>query len=502
MKAPLLVWVLLVVGGVVLLVGAGLAAWVAGEDRDDASENARAEQEAVDAELRTLAAELVQQSGDIALGLSEAARARMQDWLEQEPLSLYRDASEPSEMDVEALAKALVAQVRARSHEERGRVRLLVERLALRSDARIAEVVNEHRAAGSARNDRAAAQRSKTLMLRLGALLVGLAGLLALLMAVLVVRPLRRTQAVVNRIARGDLSEPVPQPGAGARELLTLSNDVERMRAQIRAATENLEEQVASKTASLEQALAQRTRVLQDLRATQDRLVQSAKMAGIGTLAGGVAHEFNNMLGGILGCVESARRDSTNEGVLEDLSVADRTARRASVLVRALLDVARPGQRDLKAIDLAQVIDDVLRAAGPSIERRRVALRREGEPPQAVQGDAGQLHQVVLNLVTNALQAIDDGQSLVVRTGNEAGHAVVEVHDAGPGVPPDQRDRIFEPFFTNREDGTGLGLFVSYGIVERHGGRIEVGDSPEGGACFTLTLPLASVGDPEAAPDG
>ena len=112
MKAPLLIWVLLVVGGVVLLLGAGLVAWVASEDRADAHDNALAEQRAVEADLRALARELVAQSEDIALGLSEGARTRLRDWLEQEPLSPYRDARDPSRMDVEALMNALVSQVR------------------------------------------------------------------------------------------------------------------------------------------------------------------------------------------------------------------------------------------------------------------------------------------------------------------------------------------------------------------------------------------------------
>jgi two-component system NtrC family sensor kinase len=110
-----------------------------------------------------------------------------------------------------------------------------------------------------------------------------------------------------------------------------------------------------------------------------------------------------------------------------------------------------------------------------------------------VRGDAAQLHQVALNLLTNALQAVDDGEEVVVALRREGGDAVLEVRDAGPGVDPAIRDRIFEPFFTGREGGTGLGLFVSYGIVERHGGRIEVGTAPEGGARFTVRLPLAAA---------
>jgi signal transduction histidine kinase len=214
-------------------------------------------------------------------------------------------------------------------------------------------------------------------------------------------------------------------------------------------------------------------------------------MASLGTLAGGLAHEFNNLLGGILGCAESARAENRDPSVAEDLDMIGRTAQRGARLVHSLLDVARPGQRSLERVDLLALVDDAVRTAGPSAERRHVSIVREGGPVPPVAGDAAQLHQVALNLLTNALQAVDDGEAVVVAVRREGPRAVLEVRDAGPGVPDADRDRIFEPFFTGRSEGTGLGLFVSYGIVERHGGTIEVGTAPEGGARFTVRLPLA-----------
>jgi signal transduction histidine kinase len=282
----------------------------------------------------------------------------------------------------------------------------------------------------------------------------------------------------------------VPPPG-GARELVALAHDVERMRDQLATLTTGLEREVARKTESLAQTLAERTRALDELTATKDRLVQAEKMAGLGTLAGGVAHEFNNLLGGILGCLESARAEVREGGAREDLDVAERTTRRAAKLVDSLLGVARPGQRTFASVDLRAVVADVLVAATPAAERRGVRILREDAGEPVVLGDDGQLHQVALNLVTNALQAVDDGEGIVVATRVEDRTGVLEVRDEGPGVPAEHRARLFEPFFTGRPGGTGLGLFVSYGIVERHGGRIEVGDAPEGGARFTVRLPLA-----------
>jgi signal transduction histidine kinase len=314
--------------------------------------------------------------------------------------------------------------------------------------------------------------------------------LLAGTLFVLVIAPVRRLRRAVDRIAGGDLATPVPGTG-GARELGALAQDVERMRDQLRVATMGLEDEVARKTEALAGTLAERTRALEELTATKDRLVQSEKMAGLGTLAGGVAHEFNNLLGGILGCIESARAGTTDAAVKEDLDVARRTAQRAASLVEALLGVARPGSREFAPVDLARVAVDVLRSAAPAAERRSVRLVSEASGAPVVSGEEGQLHQVALNLVTNALQAVDDGETIVVATRVEDRTAVLDVRDTGPGVPEADRSRIFEPFFTGKAGGTGLGLFVSYGIVERHGGRIEVTEAPEGGARFTVRIPLA-----------
>jgi two-component system NtrC family sensor kinase len=323
-----------------------------------------------------------------------------------------------------------------------------------------------------------------------------LAALLGVALVAWVVNPVRRLQAGVKRIAGGDLATPLP-PSGGTGELADLAVDVERMRDQLRVATTGLEGEVARKTEHLSVALAERTRALEELDATKDRLVQSAKMAGLGTLAGGVAHEFNNLLGGILASLNNARAAVKDPSVEEDLELAARTARRAATLVQALLGVARPGQRTLKPVDLGAVVADALEAARPAAEKRRVTLqhRREGSP--VVQGDDGQLHQVALNLVTNALQAVKDGGRVTLLTGVRDRRAVLEVTDDGPGIRPEVKERLFEPFFTTREGGTGLGLFVSYGIVERHGGRIDVGSAGgthtlQPGARFTVSLPLSA----------
>ncbi len=477
--------------GVVLLLGAAVVAWIAAEDGRTSRAEAQAEQDAAEKRVRDLSGELLTLSQEIATGLSEGHTARLRAWLEQEPLALYRKADDPERIDVEAIMSTLVAEVRRFGREENERIAILREEMERHTQARIDAAMAAQRTAAATRADDAARARARTLTLRFGLLLVGMAVILTVTLLVLVVRPVRRLRGVVNRIADGDLATPVPLRQGGAEELRTLAQDIERMRDQIAGATEGLEAEVARKTADLETTLAERTQALDELSATRDRLVQSAKMAGLGTLAGGVAHEFNNLLGGILGCVEGARADSSDPSVIEDLDVAHKTAQRAAVLVQALLDVAKPGARALVPVKLDEVVADVLRTAEPTYGRRRIQVRREQAGEPVVLGDEGQLHQVVLNLVTNALLAVDDDEAIVIATRVDGRHGVVEVRDVGSGVAAETRDRIFEPFFTGREDGTGLGLFVSYGIVERHGGRITVDDAPEGGARFTVAIPLA-----------
>lgn len=489
---------LLLVAGVVLVLGAGVVLKLTGEDRAAALDDAHRAEVAAEQALRALARDLVRSGGAFTVDVVEHVDGRTREWLEVEPLTLYRDRTHPDRVDVDALRQALTARVRARTRETGERVAAVTDLMEARAADRIERVLEELRREDAARAEASSADRRARLATRLALLLAGLGALLAFALWWLVLRPVARLRADVARMAAGDLATPVGAAVARRDEVGALARDVDGMRDALRRSTAGLEAEVARKTADLARTLAERTAALEELRATQDRLVQAAKMASLGTLAGGLAHEFNNLLGGIVGCVQSARQDNRDPSVEEDLAVVERTAARGLGLVKSMLDVARPGARALAPVDLRGLVDDVLRTAGPAAHRERVEVRRELEPVPPVLGDAAQLHQVALNLVTNALQAVDEGEAVVVALRTEGDRVVLEVRDEGPGVDPAIRDRIFEPFFTARDGGTGLGLFVSYGIVTRHGGTLEVGDAPEGGARFTVRLPCATVAD--AAP--
>jgi signal transduction histidine kinase len=481
----------LLVGGVVLLLGAAVVLWITAEDRREAVAESVRREAVAEREMHALAEELVRDHQDIAVALVEGVAGRTREWLEEEPLGLYRDRAHPDRVDVDALRRALTAELRARSRSENEHVRIVADRLGREAKTRVERVASRLHAAEEARAEVVTADRRTRLAGRMALLLAGLAALLAVALWTSVIAPVRRLRAAVDRIAAGDLATPVTADAGRADELGALAREVDGMRRELLRAREGLEAEVARKTRDLARTLAERTAALEELVATRDRLVQAAKMASLGTLAGGLAHEFNNLLGGIAGCAESAAAENRDPSVAEDLAMIRRTADRGTKLVRGMLDVAKPGTRAFEDVDLAALVDDAVRTVAPLAERRRVAIRREGGGVPPIRGDAAQLHQVTLNLLTNALQAVDDEETVVVALRPAGGSVVLEVRDSGGGVPAELRPRIFEPFFSGREGGTGLGLFVSYGIVERHGGRIEVGDAPEGGASFRVTLPKA-----------
>ncbi len=498
----LVVRTVLLVTGVVLLLGAAVLLWITAEDRRDALQEARRREEAAEREMRGLAEDLVRDHQDIAVALVAGADERTRQWLEEEPLSLYRDRSQPDRVDVDALRRALTAEVRSRSRDEGRHVKIVADRLGADAAARIDRVADDLRVEGERRAEAAADDRRARLALRFAFLLVGLSSLLAVALWTSVLAPVRRLRKAVDRIASGDLDTPVEKDAGRRDEIGALAREIDGMRSQLLAARTGLETEVRRKTEALATTLSERTAALEELKATQGYLVQAAKMASLGTLAGGLAHEFNNLLAGILGCVESAKADNRDPSVAEDLDVIRRTADRGTALVRGMLDVARPGSRALTDVDLLTLVDEAVRTVSPVALRRRVEIRRETGPVPKIRGDAAQLHQVTLNLLTNALQAVDDGEVVVVALRRSGSDAVIEVRDSGPGVDPEIRDRVFEPFFSGKEGGTGLGLFVSYGIVTRHGGRIEVGDAPEGGARFTVILPGGPPGGATSSPAG
>ncbi len=232
------------------------------------------------------------------------------------------------------------------------------------------------------------------------------------------------------------------------------------------------------------------------LRKSQEQLRQSQKMEALGLLAGGVAHDFNNMLQAIVGFGTILRDSLERAGDLECADELLDAAGRAAELTRGLLAFGRKQAIEPKPIDLNRVVEQtrkfLVRIIGEDVSLETVIFER----PLIVEADAAQLQQVIVNLATNARDAMPVGGTLVVatetRTIDGAPYARLSVRDTGEGIPEELLPRIFEPFFTTKEKGrgTGLGLSIVYGIVTQHRGLVQVHAAADGGTVFEVDLPL------------
>ena len=238
--------------------------------------------------------------------------------------------------------------------------------------------------------------------------------------------------------------------------------------------------------------------------AAEKQLHRAQRMEAIGTLAGGIAHDFNNLIFGVKLIAADLAPRQTDDKDRAALAVVDEITERASALTRSLLGFARRGKH--RAMPVA--VDDVVESMREILERTLLGIEVEVAPGAelrgAVIGDRSQLEQVIMNLVVNARDAVREhgGRRVVVRTRSDAGHVVIEVADDGPGIPPELRERVFEPYFTTKtkaaERGTGLGLATVYGIVGSHHGTIEIAPGLDGrGTTMCVRLPAALAPAPE-----
>ena len=232
-------------------------------------------------------------------------------------------------------------------------------------------------------------------------------------------------------------------------------------------------------------------------RLAENRLVQAAKLAAVGEMAAGIAHELNNPLTSVTGFAELVMEDLPQDSPSRpDLDLVIREARRARDVVRRLLDFARQSESARANASLNKVVEDVVALTHHLIHTNGVELKLDlQEDLPWVSMDENQMKQVLLNFVHNALQAMPTGGEMEIKTATsqKAGRegVIVSVSDNGVGIKPEDQTRIFEPFFTTRADrgGTGLGLSVTYGIVSDHGGEIELVSQPGVGSTFTVWLP-------------
>lgn len=242
------------------------------------------------------------------------------------------------------------------------------------------------------------------------------------------------------------------------------------------------------------------------LEATQQAALRNEKLAAIGRLAAGVAHEVRNPLG-VIRASASMVQESFEPGSEPHRAcdfICDEIDR-LNGLITSLLSFARPAEPRLEPVHPEKVIDRALDVSRGELERRGIeVVRRVGAAAPELMADPDLLVQMLLGLLTNAAEALGQGGRIELRLDADRDSVCLEVADSGPGVPPQQAEQVFEPFYTTKASGTGLGLAMTARIARTHGGSIRVvpgvGASPDGaGACFRVELPVAGPGAGEAA---
>ncbi len=221
----------------------------------------------------------------------------------------------------------------------------------------------------------------------------------------------------------------------------------------------------------------------------QEALVRSQKLASIGQVAAGVAHELNNPLTVILGYTKLLR---INPGAnADELRIIDDEARLCQRIVQELLDLARPHRLEIRPVDIAMLAREAVeRLEGVGVLRDRV-VKVTSDRPVMVSADSGKLRQVIANVVVNAAEATEATGTITIDASATADEATLTIADNGPGIAPEIREQIFEPFVTTKARGTGLGLAIAQAIVDAHGGRIAISSSPASGTLVSLQFPVS-----------
>ncbi|RMG69270.1 MAG: HAMP domain-containing protein, partial [Nitrospirae bacterium] len=308
----------------------------------------------------------------------------------------------------------------------------------------------------------------------------------------LVVGPLYILADGLQRVSRGELDFQIEldrkdEMGMLARAFNSMTRELKTSRQRLENWAKELEQEVAKKT--------------EEIKKGQEQLVHTEKLASLGRMAAGVAHELNSPLTGIVTFAHLMlkRLPPENKMDREDLEVIIEQAERCSKIIKGLLGFSRALPSEKTDVNINNVISHTVGIVRNQAKFHNVKIKTELTPNLPdIRGDASQLEQVFMNLLINAADAMNDRGSITIATRitNVDGNDYVEIEftDTGPGIPEEYMDRLFEPFFTTKPPGkgTGLGLSVSHGIVKKHGGHIRVKSTPGKGTTFLIRLPVPS----------
>lgn len=234
--------------------------------------------------------------------------------------------------------------------------------------------------------------------------------------------------------------------------------------------------------------LAKANRKLQD---SFEQIKRADRLSAIGQLAASLAHEIRNPLASIDGAANLIESPQTPDEIRKgSLAIIRKEIQRLNRLLTNLLDFARPRTPEFQTVDPGRLIDSIISLAGHSAEQKHITLRKDSPPSiLPIECDPEQMKQVILNLAINAVQAMAGPGEVLISARSSGASVTISVRDQGPGVDPENLDKVFNPFFTTKEAGTGLGLSVVHQIVTQHGGVVNAMRNPGGGMTFSLVLP-------------
>jgi two-component system NtrC family sensor kinase len=336
---------------------------------------------------------------------------------------------------------------------------------------------------------------------RVMATFVGIASLCVILLIVIlyfstgrIINPLWKMVEATQKISQGDLSHTVEVTSRD--EVGFLAASFNKMTEDLRAA--NME--LVNWGTTLEKKVEQRTKELTKMQAS---LIQSEKLASLGKLSAGVAHEINNPLGGILIyshlLLEDTPKDSPHYSNLKKII---KETSRCKDIVKGLLEFARPREPEMSPLDINTIVEKSLYIIeGQSMFQNISIVKQPATDLPRIVGDGAQLQQVFMNIILNAAEAMDNDGTLTLCTGLSSNSRQIDIQfsDTGHGILEEDIKRLFEPFFTTKEvgKGTGLGLAISYSIIRKHQGTIEVSSQEGEGSTFTVRLPIERTNDEE-----